>query len=396
MSAAFAIRLTAGYAQIPNSIIENQAAMTRAELALALIVLRRGGANENDGVLVSDRNWQSWTGLSPRLKEYAIRGLAGDEKAGIVGKGLEIHGRGERARYRFEYRNWESFVRNHRAEARPRTVGRKASVAPKVGSKIHPDCRERGCAMLAAERGETKSKLTLVSSAPIAQPVAQLDTARSGDNTRSGAGGDKYVIPDGTPLASTPTAQPVAQNDKTWADTLRTLREFFPLVGLAFLARLVAVVSALFSGLTDSELAQGVRLAWSHNRKRQHGEGLFLYTVPDAVRVIRSRSTSADSGLEIRKHLRSCVQLLRERGAPFVELAAELASVIETPGQLDSQNLRRIDRQVFQAAWLQLPAERRLQIIEIAQTEWKDAESRQACERHETLYFLDLPSVWMT
>ena len=387
MSAGAPVRLTSGYAQIPNSVIENQGVLTRAELALTLIVLRRGGAQEN-GVLVSDRNWQSWTGLSPRLKEYAV--------AGLRKKGVSMMGRGDSARYRFEHRSWETFVVEHGTTGadRPRTAGRKNGVSPKAGAKIHPACRERGCAMLAADGN---GGLTLVPGSSNAQPVA-----RSIGST-----------PGKTPLPLTPVAQPVARSSASapgrtavsggvgsvsaaaWAGTLAALKEFFPLVGLAFLARLVAVVSAVFAGLTDTELAKGVRLAWSFTKNRQKTEGLFLFTVPDAVRLIREKGSGGESAGEVRKHLLSCAELLRKRGAPFLELAEEVYGVAVDPAPLDLGNLRRIDHQVFKAAWLLLAGPRQLEIINTARADWpNDADLRQKAERVETLLALDLPPIF--
>ena len=52
--------------------------------------------------MVPDETWQRWTGLSPRAKEYAI--------AGLKEKGLDIDGRGDTMKLRFERSAWQKFV----------------------------------------------------------------------------------------------------------------------------------------------------------------------------------------------------------------------------------------------------------------------------------------------
>lgn len=292
---------TRGYSEIPNSLIENQATLTRAELSLSLIVLRRGGGAAP--VPVSDKNWQSWTGLGPRQKEYAVKGLR-DKTF------LDMRGRGDTAVYGFDHRKWENFISSSPREApKPRTVGR--AVSPKVGAKVHPVCRASGCAMLNCEPGE--------------QPVAQ---------TVTGAGRDGKPL---TLVFTTQLTQPVAQvvhdsAEFVWAKTLECLRSVFPLVGVTFLLRLLAVVRAAFCDVTDAELARAVRAAWLEKRRVQTSEGLFLLTVPDSLRALR-RTGSAfvapdtspparDVGKMARDLLTQCAAVLASKGTAFSECLA--------------------------------------------------------------------------
>lgn len=274
-------RATRGYSLVPNSIVENQVALTPAELRLTLIVLRRGG--KDTAVPVSDTNWESWTGLSPRQKEYAI--------AGLKLKGLDVEGHGDRARYHFDWERWHSYVGSvSAAEPRARTRGR--GVDPKKGAKVHPDCRERGCALLNAE---VQSGLSLVPSTEVAQPVAQSVTDTLGgasgggctDTHQAAAPHQNKLVR----LESPKVAQRVAQKSQPeeWKETMLALTAIFPLVGMAFLVRLLTAVFALFQGVTDSELAESIRLAWGQKRKFQRSEGLFLFTVPEALRLVRAR-----------------------------------------------------------------------------------------------------------
>lgn len=283
-------KVTAGYAVIPNSLIENQVNLTRAELALALIVLRRGGAS--DPITVSDRNWESWTGLSPRNKEYAISGL----KA----KGLEVDGRGDQARFRWARNTWEHYVR-HAERTKPRTAGRVQSVPAAPGARVHPSCRDTGCAMLSCSppAGENSGNgLSLVPATSIAQPVAQVVAA-------------------------------------AWVQTLEAVRQFFPLVGVAFLVRLVAMVRALFCDIQDQELAAAVRYAYYQKAGFQKYEGLFLFTVPEAIAALRKLPPKAETPPAQERYgrpaivamIRGVAAALDARGAPFERHVKQLARV---------------------------------------------------------------------
>ena len=127
-------RATRGYAEIPNSIIENIWALTPAEFAFVAIAIRRG---ENT---ISDVNWENWTGKSARIKDHAILGLKQ--------KGLNVRGEGDKAKYYFDRNHWDSWVRGHARRERAHTAGRSKSVTAKAGMQVHQECRERGCGRL--------------------------------------------------------------------------------------------------------------------------------------------------------------------------------------------------------------------------------------------------------
>lgn len=322
--------ITRGFVPIPNSLIENQAILTHAELRLTLLVLRRGGASE--AVTVSDRNWQSWTGLSPRLKEYAI--------AGLKVKCLKIIGRGETAKYSFNPQAWESFVHSHPGggeHSRPHTAGRKA-VQAKPKQKIHPECRARGCALLCPDE-KPESPLLL---SQIAQPVAQPGTSGGGNerNFSEVNGSPKKGVQkeqnSGSASVPSPNAQPVAQavsdgpsSAAGFVETLKAVRSYFPLVGLLFLARLVATVRALYADISDGELARAVRAAYRGSSQKT--EGLFLQTVPDAIAGLR-RLQPPEEAPKKRKTMKnkflSTIKAVRARGAPFEPLAGEMALLL--------------------------------------------------------------------
>jgi hypothetical protein len=295
-------------------------------------------------VSVSDRNWTAWTGLSPRAKEYAI--------AGLRKKCLRVDGRGDTAKYYFERPAWEDFVRAAEP-SRPRTAGRKAGVDPKQGAKVHPSCRERGCALLDAERA---SGLSLVPATANAQPVAQTDVQVGVQNS---VHGDSQKA---TPLLLTQIAQPVAQVaggiEAAWLQTLAAMRAVFPLVGVAFLVRLLAVVRALFADIDDSQLARAVALAWERKKRFQRSEGLFLATVPEVLGELRRapKPSPADAGgvgpvgspglaKGATALLGRTADLLRGRGAPFREHADRLEKLWRRP----PESLDDLDQEMIAA-----------------------------------------------
>jgi len=282
MSAAAQVaprKVTDGWCQIPNSLIENARTLTAAEFYLSLIVLRKD--KRHGPVVLTAKNWQEWTGLSPRMMDYAT--------AGLTQKGLlKVEGRGDKATYAFDDDKWETYLRTAAPEERPKTQGRKAvkPVAAKPGAMVHPECAHE-CALLKQDRQETKGGITLVPApVPIAQPVAQTAPPTPSNPRRS-----VKQMHSESPSAATNFAQPVAQIDHyalAWSLTLSTLQAIFPDVGTPFLVQLLnSVRSSGFADVTDEELSVAVQRAWNRKRNVQKGEGLFLLTVPDAVRVIR-------------------------------------------------------------------------------------------------------------
>jgi hypothetical protein len=317
-------RLTPGWAKVPYYLIQNQRYFTPSEMSLALIVLRRGGSADTK---VPDTIWESWTGNTGRSKELAA--------AGLRKKCLTIEGKGDKAVYRFDPDLWSRFVQEQEGkEGKAHTT--KPGVDPKKGAKVHQQCRDKGCALLAASTPAppSNSGLSLVPLAQNAKPVSQVAAGLD-----ALAAAQKQGLNSGSkPLVAIQNAKQVSQKkaaaapscvdsvEQMWAETLRCLRAIFPLVGLAFLVRLVAVVRALFTGVSDAELAAAVVFAWNQKRRSQKSEGLFLLTVPDALRALRD---APPGPVEVKPHDYSAGALallskaregIEKRGAPFAAL----------------------------------------------------------------------------
>ena len=247
---------TAGYAQIPNSVIENQALMTPAERCLVLIVCRRG---ENT---VSDKHWEEWTGLKPPIKDNAIRGLKE--------KGLVVRGRGDRAKYYFERDKWDSWVRTRPRHERARTTGRSKSVTAKTGMQIHQECQARGCARLCEPQ-------------VIPFPATQFER----------------------PVVQEIPKSPPHPPPKTFPLTLAAIQTYFPHADEAFVRKLCTAVGEKTKHFTDAQLAQVVHAA---KKRNQESEGLFLLTVP--ARYAAGISTEWHLTAEQRRELRQAQEVL--------------------------------------------------------------------------------------
>jgi hypothetical protein len=288
----FSNRAPRGYFEAPRALVVNLGLLTHAELCLALVSCRRGPDKP-----IPDELWSEWTGLHPRMKYNAAKGLT---KRGC----LNVNGKADLARFTFDRDAWTNYV-THAERSKPRTAGRRA-VDPKPSQQVDPECRERGCGLLRMRCGETG--LTSYPTTPDMKPVSYISvlapvvgSVGDGPNTEgtravaaSASTGLGYPQrSNSSPVESTKILKPVSKisagenSESLWAMTLAMLRSVFPLVGVAFLSRLLVTVCALFAGVTDEELAGAVRLAWNWNRARQKHEGLFLLTVPEALRHIR-------------------------------------------------------------------------------------------------------------
>jgi hypothetical protein len=318
-------RAPRGYCETPNALVVNLGLLTHAELCLALVNCRRG-----DNKPIPDELWSEWTGLHPRMKQHAAKGLT---KRGC----LRVEGKGNSAKFTFDRDAWNQYV-THAERSKPRTAGRRA-VDPKPAQKVDPECRERGCGLLRMRCGETglspdtttqdakpvsgitdpmlviadhlaaggsvhvvpvsklqntpaPARLSLVPSSEVAKPVSRIIIPTDASRATPGKVG--------TPTGGGRTPAPQTSPESVWLSTLSTLRSVFPLVGLEFLARLLAVVCSLFADVTDSELAKAIRVAWAWKRSVQAREGLFLLTVPEALRWMRAGGdTSAILGASL-------------------------------------------------------------------------------------------------
>jgi hypothetical protein len=359
MNSAQSARMpTKGFSQVPNSLIENQALLTRPELSLSLIVVRRGGVDDTT-VPVSDDNWIAWTGMSPRAKEYAEAGL---RKKGT----LQVVGRGKAARYSFTRTGWNHFV-SHSERTKPHTEGRRIEPAC-AGRMVHQNCSD-SCAMLRAAQNGLKQLFV----PPIAQPVAQ-STGDDGPSTSSSTV-DIQTWPTNrvNPSVSSLVAQPVAQTsdpaEKIWAKALGVLQAIFPLVGVAFLVRLVAVCRAVFAQVTDEQLARAISVAWSHKRAVQKTEGLFLMTVPEALaRIVHEKPPSSAGPPGLREgavrmliYGAEAMAKLGERFSVHAAACNEFRKSLKPEDDLAviEETLQRLEGQILQTAADALTAEQR-------------------------------------
>jgi hypothetical protein len=274
-SPAFQVKNTDGYIRVPASVIENQWALTPAELRLALAVARRNSGHAHARTL-TETTWQSWTRLTPRHMHNAAKGLAR--------KGLLIDGHGKKATYRFDPREWRNFIHTQSAKEKARTHGRKEAVAPRPGAMIAPQCRERGCAMLFEETGLTcgessQDRKPVSKNGPIlVPPPAPLNPHPQNQLTPTSATKFRKPVSEKLPLAA------------EWGATIAAVQAFFPLAGLLFLAQLLVAIKAIFGTkeFTDAEVAAAVVIAGNAAAGKQKGPGLFLLSVPGTLEAIQA------------------------------------------------------------------------------------------------------------
>jgi hypothetical protein len=262
-SPAMIVKPTAGFIQVPSSFVENQAAFIPAERALALILFRRmtddnGKTNLNGTATLSDRTWQKWTGLQPRMKELATKGL--------IEKGLQLDGRGDTAKFSWDWVKFkQALITPQQSNYDPKRKERDLAAAAK---KVHPDCAT-GCAKL-----------------------RELQAKNGGSNQP-------------TPLLVMPVAQPVAQGPKpgslaekeiTWGLTLAAMRSQFASTGVDLLMRLLAVLWAIatLKNVSDYVLSEAVKEAYADSRGRWNSPILLLKTVPDVLKGWKAKGQPMD------------------------------------------------------------------------------------------------------
>jgi hypothetical protein len=141
---------------LPRSIVENLSLLPHAELCMVLIIHRI----DLNPPIVSDRMWERWTGLKPRIKQMAIKGLKE--------KGLKVMGQGDKARYYFDAAIWQQWARSQKPEEKVRLA------PPRPGQKIHPDCAKNGCQRLCEAKcddlsAHTAQKVVVISETPPTQ-----------------------------------------------------------------------------------------------------------------------------------------------------------------------------------------------------------------------------------
>jgi len=343
-------RVTGGYFECPNSFAENQWLLTPAERALALIVLRREPYKP-----ISDEHWTRWTGLEARSKKYAI--------AGLSKKGLAVRGTGDAAQFAWDSGRWSHYVRTVPGAVATRTEGRAATSEKTV--ERHALCAEFGCQLARAARSD-------LGNAPqqnhdlmpgLVQPVAQtelplLQTISSppqGAVAANPASSDHCGAGERKAKAGKERSEFTATDERAWEKTLGALRQFFPLVMIAFVLRLIeACRLAGYADVSDAQMAEAVLLAFNMKPRSYRGEGLFLSTVPEALAKMRRRPPPSEDPLvgdlkaahdRTRQYLWLCAGELRARGDPYFEHAVTLESLLgEGASLLDIQpKLEAID-----------------------------------------------------
>jgi hypothetical protein len=279
------------YVKVPAALVEHLWLLTPAEIALSLVVLRRGSrAGAFIPVTISESNWIKWTGLGARQREYAI--------AGLREKGLSVNGHGDTALFSFDLHVFRSFAASAvRSAAVVRTKGRKKGVPVPAGTIVHEDCKQHGCQMLC---GSTPQSACIqlpspmaASSVPVppydADSVAAASAPAPVDLKRRKSSG---LVSTEQSLVSKPVGRRMHGVDTAAAGlypvTLRALHQLgFSLCGHEFIVRLVDSCrvkgGALPDGCTDELLARAVGLAYEARRRYQKSEGLFLVTVAPVV-----------------------------------------------------------------------------------------------------------------
>jgi len=262
------------YFKVPNEFAEHQATFIPAERALALLIFRRaenakGITDLNGTAQITDAQWTSCTGLQPRMKELAIRGL----KA----RGLEVNGEGQRAKFSWNWNRWNQSIREMPdfAHYDPKRKERDAKAA---ANKVHPDCAT-GCAKLrelqATVTGTNQQTPFLVTT--IAQPVAQIISP---------------PIPKVRPERG---CNGLSDQEAKWALTLAAMRTQFASAGIDLLIRLLAVIASFVRmNLSDYVLAEAVKEAYTDSRGRWNSPILLLKTVPEVLKGWKAKGQPMD------------------------------------------------------------------------------------------------------
>ena len=205
-SEAPVVQRTEKYFRVPNEFAQHQHAFIPAERALALIIWRtaenaKGFTDLNGTAQISDAQWTEWTGLKPRMKELAARGLRE--------KGLEVNGEGQKAKYSWNWNRWNNAFRDM-PEPSAYDPKRKERDAAASAKRVHPDCAT-GCAKLreAQVKNGGSNQISPVLVMPVAQPVARVDPA--------------------PPMKAVHFPKPgsLAEKEATWSLTLAAMRSLF-------------------------------------------------------------------------------------------------------------------------------------------------------------------------
>lgn len=356
-----------GYVKVPTFVVEHLRLLTPAETALTLIVLRRGSRSHGFvPVQITDSNWQTWTGLSPRQKEYAI--------AGLREKGLSMAGRGDKAKFSFDAMAFHEFTQRAAvdgAESEVRTKGRAKGVTVPAGTVVHEDCRSKGCQMLCGgpEQSCTPVTVALPSAAAAAVPAASL---RQPEPLQIGApvvGGNGVYTDLKKPRAVRPGAYP---------QTLKRLADLgFSTAGKPFVRSLVAACGD--GAVSDEVLAVAVGMAYAAKRDAQKREGLFLHTVPPLIAAaaaeVEKRNAAASRPAPVESEVRI--------GARLADRVAEIQAAAGLQCSDLIERLRSADPAVVFEAFDETAV--RLVPVAVQHPQWAETKQRFSHLRDEAV-----------
>jgi hypothetical protein len=308
MSTAAAV-LSKEYFKVPNDFAEHMHFLPDAELRLSIIACRRAG------LPVSDQTWENWSGRSARHKLNAVRGLQAKNL-------LRLDGRGNSARYFFDYEAWSHYCRTAEPTTeKPRTHGRAPSVKTPIAGP-HPDCIAQGCQLARVQQNGSSPVVAI----NFRKPVSDSTLGTSGDDGSKQQNdatsvpllcGRSSLVSVGkseskakTPAVATRFRKPVsnsgqtqgksrrpkptvprtiAESEKLWPLAFLVLVRYFGQGALAYLCNLIPVLLDEFPDLTDSELAQAMETGY----KARMEVGLWHKRTPDQLRQMRFNRAQA-------------------------------------------------------------------------------------------------------
>jgi hypothetical protein len=183
-----------------NLIVEAQWAFTAAEFRLAAILVKKGAHRED--VSITAKNWEEWTGLDPKSRDVAIRGLKQ--------KGFHVSGRGNKAKFRFDSDELRRYWRSADRAVRPKTEQKRTPAKP--GQMIHPACRENGCEM-ARQAEAVESNLISIDAARPSAALASDSYSAPGLDL-----GSDSATPSVTSAADSRAASTEKSTEELWND----------------------------------------------------------------------------------------------------------------------------------------------------------------------------------
>ena len=255
---ALAPTASAGYTKVPNSFIENQHLLKLpASRAMALIIFRRE-SNPMEHRTLSDRHWEKWTGLKPRQKEYAMEELSQF--------GLSIQGRGDTAKFTWNWDKWNDSWRNPNHEHKSPIPQKPKAKTVQPGAKVHEDCFKDGCSKLRECKANTNSESPLL------------------------------VMPNSQCTAQKQKAADSLDPEVKWIKTLAAMRSQFASAGVELLLKLLAVLMAItgLDKVSDYVLAEAIQRAYIESRGCWNSPVPLLAAVPNVLKGWKAQGQPMD------------------------------------------------------------------------------------------------------